>query len=55
MDKEDDRQHVQQERPARGVLAVCKNREKMVLAFVLWLNIPCNMLVFFKESSSFIH
>ena len=54
MDKEDDGRQVQQERPARGVPVVCKNREKTVLAFVLWLNIPCNMLVHREENEHWL-
>ena len=34
---------------------VCKNREKNMLAFVLWLNIACNMLVFGEENEHCLH
>lgn len=44
MDKEGEGEQVQQKREARGVHDVCWNREK-ILAFVLWLNILCNVFV----------
>ena len=34
---------------------VCKNREKNMLAFVLWLNIACNMLVSGEENEHCLH